>query len=261
MDFTEICKWSHDSGLVLNADKTKLIHVRSSHNYYSGEIKVVAHSHVCLHTKNIQCTNKCINIEQVNEHKYLGLIIDNRFNWAKHIDIVCNKLRIVLAKFYIIKYKIPCDILLTMYKALAESILSYGLSSYGRTYKTYLDQIYNIQYRLLKLIVPLKIKNKYSEDPMGLFKYCGVIPIHKKVDYTLLMEQYFHEEIEVVKSHTIVTRSITNKLLYKPKFINEYGKRTSQYTIPQLINNLPINLKTEITQKNIKRTLKKYYLN
>lgn len=262
-DFIAICKWSHDSGLVLNADKTKLIHICSSQNIDIDTeiVKVMAHSHDCLHSPNVQCTSSCSTIEQVTAHTYLGLVIDNRFNWSKHIDKTCNKLRAIMAKFYIIKCKVPFSVLLTMYKTLVESILSYGLSSYGRTFKTYLDQIYNIQYRLLKLIVPLKIKNKFTSDPYGLFKYCGVIPIHKKVELNLLIEQYFRTEIQVPKSHSITTRSITLKKLVKPKFNNDYGRRTSHYLIPHLINKLPVEIKNKITAKNIKNTLKKYFLN
>lgn len=259
-DFTAICRWSHDSGLVLNADKTKLMFVRSSRNNYlcSKPVKVVAHSHDCLHA-NLPCSSSCLEIEQVTEYSYLGLVIDNRFNWSKHIDKVCNKLRAILAKFYIIKCKVPFDILLTMYKTLVESIISYGLSSYGRTYKTYLEQIYNIQYRLLKLLVPLKIKIKYTEDPAGLFKYCGVLPISEKVKYNLLVENYFNEEIQVPINHKIATRKITNKELYIPISNNEYGKRTSQYLIPRLMNNLPIAIKDKINHNNIKRILKVYF--
>lgn len=259
-DFTAICKWSHDSGLVINRDKTKVIHVRSSHNHCPGResVKVVSHCHDCLHSNN--CTKDCQLIEQVTQHTYLGLVIDNRFNWAKHIDKTCNKLRAIMAKFYIIKCKIPNDILLTLYKTLVESIISYGLSSYGRTYKTYLDQIYNIQYRLIKLIVPHKIKTKYSGDPDGLFKYCGVLSIHKKVELNLLIEQYFRTDIQILKSHTTVTRSITQKKLNIPKTNNIYGKRTSYYLIPYLINNIPTEIKNKINKKNINNILSKYFL-
>ncbi|CAG9090589.1 unnamed protein product [Plutella xylostella] len=38
-----------------------------------------------------------------------------------------------------------------MYKALAASIISYGITSYGRTYKTHLEKIYTLQIRLLKV--------------------------------------------------------------------------------------------------------------
>lgn len=264
-DFTAICKWSHDSGLVLNADKTKMLHIRSSHNYCSKDVEILAHSHDCLHmpTDNDikMCTADCLKLQRVHEQTYLGLVIDDRFNWAKHVNKVCDKLRAILANFYIIKNRVTFPVLLTMYKALVESIVSYGLSSYGRTFKTYVEQIYNLQYRLLKLIVPRKIKQKYKNNPMGLFKYCEVLPIQDKIDFCLLNEQFFRTEIQNDIKYTIITKSMTKKKLVIPTFRNFYGKRTSQYLIPYLINNLPSEIRTKITPVNIKRVLQNYYLN
>lgn len=50
---------------------------------------------------------------------------------------------------------IPCK------TVLAESIVSYGLSSNGRTFKIYMDRIYSHQIRILKQIIPFKIKEKF----------------------------------------------------------------------------------------------------
>lgn len=262
-DFTTICKWSHDSGLVLNGDKTKFIHVHSSHvpNPHINELKIVAHSHDCLHNAHyIHCDSNCRNIEQVNDFTYLGLVIDNRFKWNKHIDKVCNKLRAIMAKFYIVKSRVPYDVLVTMYKALVESTISYGLSSYGRTYKTYLDRIYNLQYRLLKQIVPNKIKDKFRNNELGLFHYCGILPIHRKVELILLQEQYFLNDNLVPKRGNMRTRGISKELLSLPRYNNIYGKRTTQYLVSDLINKLPSDIKGKLTSRNIKFVLKKYFM-
>ncbi|CAK1602106.1 unnamed protein product [Parnassius mnemosyne] len=105
-DFTQISKWAHDAGLVLNANKTKIIHVHSNYIKHNTDFKVVAHSHRCLHKSISSRACKCEAIEQVTHHTYLGLIVDNRFSWRFHIDSVCDKLRAILAKFYILKPKV-----------------------------------------------------------------------------------------------------------------------------------------------------------
>ncbi|KAI5637715.1 reverse transcriptase (RNA-dependent DNA polymerase) domain-containing protein [Phthorimaea operculella] len=147
-DFDNVCRWSHDAGLVLNADKTKLLHISSSHNISGDKLAIIAHTHLCLHVNsnyNVTYTCSCPSLEEVSSQKYLGLIIDNRFNWGVHIEHVCNKLRDILAKFYVINNRIPFSVKLAMYNALAESVISYGLSSYGRTFDTYLNEIYKLQ--------------------------------------------------------------------------------------------------------------------
>ncbi|KAI5631026.1 reverse transcriptase (RNA-dependent DNA polymerase) domain-containing protein [Phthorimaea operculella] len=149
-DFDTVCKWSHDAGLVLNAGKTKFVHVHSTQCRTVTDISVTAHDHQCLHSTDYKNKCKCPKLQQVDQQRYLGLIIDSSFNWGPHIDSVCNRLRAIMAKFYIIKDRIPYSILLEMYKALVDSVVSYGLTSYGRTFKTYLAQIYRLQHSLIK---------------------------------------------------------------------------------------------------------------
>lgn len=264
-DFDLLAKWSHDAGLVLNASKTKLMYVSSSQNRSTYKPKLLAHSHDCLHINNklanaAHCD--CETLEVVNKQTYLGLIIDNRFTWKEHINHVCIKLRAILAKFSIMKQKIPYQTLLMMYKSLAESIISYGLSSYGRTYKTHLDLVYKLQIRLLKQIVPYNI-NKYKNNCHELFGFCKILPIYEKIKLSLLTEEYFNEGLKVrktVNKHDVITRSISSCKLLLPTYTNLYGMRSLKYIIPNLINELPKLIKDKLNESNIKINLKKYFL-
>lgn len=42
--------------------------------------------------------------------------------------------------------------------------MSYGLSSYEYTFKTYIDRIYSLQLKILKQRVPFKMKEKFRND-------------------------------------------------------------------------------------------------
>lgn len=91
-DFNALIKWCHDAGLVINSNKTKLLIIKSPYLKYSNTKYIVAHNHTCLHNGcllNCDCTA----IEVADTQKYLGLVIDNKFNWNAHINHVCNKLR------------------------------------------------------------------------------------------------------------------------------------------------------------------------
>lgn len=253
-DFTLLNKWSHDAGLVLNAQKTKMLHISSAHNIvtYDHNIQLIAHDHECLHGMKPICD--CKPIEQVSQFTYLGLTIDHRFNWSGHIDVVCNKLRAILAKFSILKYKIPLSVLLEIYTALADSIISYGLSSYGRTFPSYLVKIYNLQLRILKVIIPKKLKEKFKFNEAALFEFCKTHPVHIKVKKLLIIENYFKFNEFVM--HSKLTRQITNKILKTIGAKNFYGERTTQYLVPRLINELPKNTRDKITPRNINQLIK-----
>lgn len=258
-DFTLLTKWSHDAGLVLNAKKTTLMYISSSQNRINTEPKLIEHNHRCLHMQDNQhCC--CPPVEVVSKQKYLGLIFDDRLKWTEHINHVCDKLRAILAKIKIIKQKIPYNVLLQLYKALGETTIYYGLSSYGRTCKTNLDSIYALQLRIIKAIVPFKTKIKHQDNYHQLFHHCKVIPIHNQVKYSLLIDNFFNHKYQNVIHNPKNTRSGLNNKLQVPQYRNLYGKQLLQYQIPTLINQLPLNIRQQITTSNIKNKLTLFFL-
>ncbi|KAG7312056.1 hypothetical protein JYU34_001502 [Plutella xylostella] len=164
-----------------------------------------------------------------------------------------------MGRLGVIKSKIPYTIRLNIYKSLAESLIFYGLTSYGRTFNTYLDRIYALQLRILKMLVPPKIKEQFKDDTEGLFQHCKVLPVHSNVHYALLKENFFNLDLQQTVSHPISTRKITNKKLILPPITNFYGKRTTKYLIPKLINQIPTDIRNGINNMNLKETLKKLF--
>ncbi|KAI5632971.1 reverse transcriptase (RNA-dependent DNA polymerase) domain-containing protein [Phthorimaea operculella] len=158
-DFDSIVKWSHDNGIIINIAKTKGMHMSSPH--YS-----------------------CVDLEFVEKFKYLGLVTDRSVSWKSHIEQICNKLRSVLSKFYLLKYNVPKSLLYTVYFALVDSYLQYGLIAYGRTFKTYLDKLKKLQIRFLKILANPKVKKQCRDNYDRLFAICKVIPIHHQFKIT-----------------------------------------------------------------------------
>jgi hypothetical protein len=87
-----------------------------------------------------------------------------------------------MAKLFSLKNIVNNKIMHILYHALAESVICYGLNAYGRTFKTYLDKICNIQIRIIKnLLVDKKTKgNGYYKL---LYKKLKIMPIHEKFNY------------------------------------------------------------------------------
>lgn len=257
-NFDILCKWAHDVGLVINANKTKIMHIHSPYIKTDNPV-ITAHSHTCLHDQPAACA--CAPLELVDHHTYLGLVIDKSFNWKPHVDHLCNKLRSLRAKMNILKYKIPYNILRLLYLSLADSIISYGLSSYGRTYKTNIDCIYKLQLSILKTIVPTYMKNKLK-DESSVFKYCKVMSIFKKFDMSIVLEEY--DKIKLLK--TRYRHKQLRTLDYQPRYIlpnyiNVYGKRTWEYMLPNILNNIPeVHTSVLADKKSCKIALKRYYI-
>ncbi|CAK1581092.1 unnamed protein product [Parnassius mnemosyne] len=99
-DFDNIIRWAHDNGIILNLNKTKVMHQYSPHNSMAKNVKsvdigIVGHTYECMHIKNVNCV--CQKLEYVSKFKYLGLWMDRNMNWKTQVDTGCTKLRAVLS--------------------------------------------------------------------------------------------------------------------------------------------------------------------
>ena len=222
--------------------------------------RIVGHSYECLHSCGLALC-KCTSIEVVEEYRYLGLVIDRNFSWKTHILHLCDKLRAVLVKFHHLSFALDKATLYMVYYALVDSLLSYGLTCYGNTFKTYLDKIKNLQIRFMKLLVDKQQKNRCkSSNYEELFKECKMLPVHERVVLSLAVEQYCSEKFKSIVIRTRSQRSNNNlERFVVPTCNNYYGRRCRKFLVPVIFNNLPPNLESSCTTKSsFKRTLFKY---
>lgn len=212
-------------------------------------VTIIGHTYECLHNGFALC--HCNPLEFVNSYRYLGLTVDRNFNWKLHIDVLCSKLRAILCKFNNLKHIINKATLHTLYHALADSVISYGLVAYGRTFKTYLNRIYNLQLRLIKNIVDKKTRQNCKGKYHILFKKCNVLPVHVKIKYLLAIYQYKCPTYKIGKTYNRNFRKTSSrKMFVEPRSLNNYyGQRTRGYLIPRIYNR--IISENECETKNI----------
>lgn len=242
-DFESITQWAHDNGIILNVAKTKYMHIHSPYNQCAKSInksdfKIVGHTYECLHKNKKKCN--CESIQSVDRYTYLGLTVDRNFNWRPHVNDICDRLRSVLCKFYQLRKVINKHTMSMVYYALADSVLSYGLSIYGRTFMTYKKEIKCIQTRLIKYLVSKKIKTLCNKDYEKLYPICKILPIDLKVKFLIAMEHYYTDEYKIKIENSYNTRNVIQGKLVEPKISNYYGERTSKYLVPKIYNELDL---------------------
>ncbi|XP_060805091.1 uncharacterized protein LOC132902787 [Amyelois transitella] len=259
-DVDAVVKWSHDNGIILNTEKTKLLIIHSPHlRPVESPPPLFAHSFECFHDNNLDC--KCTPIENVSSVTYLGVKIDTKFSWESHIDYICNKLRILLGKFYHLCFKVPTSVLKCLYFALVDSILGYALDCYGLTFKTYIDRLEALQIRFLKLLVNRKTKIHCKGDYTKLFKICKILPVSLKHKYLLAVNNHGKRDLSLALiRHGRGTRSVTTGKYKVPRVNNYFGDRTLKKRLPYLLNSLPENIRLEPRLCRFKNMLKKYLL-
>lgn len=260
-DVDAVVKWSHDNGIVLNADKTKLLIIHSPHiPVKETPPPIFTHSFDCIHNNFINCS--CKPIQRETCVTYLGMKVDEHFSWAEHIDLICNKLRVLLGKFCHLSYRVPKGTLKILYNALVEPIMDYALDCYGLTYKSFIDKIENIQIRFIKLIVDKKTRIKYKTNYYKLFKICKLLPVKLKHTYLIATNNHGNREHNplVNVSNTYCTRAMTSGKFVVPRVTNVYGDRTLKKRIPYILNSLPATIRDECNKNKFKCKLKKYLL-
>ena len=86
-------KLCHDNGLLINAKKTKVMHIKLPH-LPSENILLKFHSTQYLHKSEMSINDDVQTIiDQVEDYKYLGIFIDHKFKLKTHVNYIHKKLQ------------------------------------------------------------------------------------------------------------------------------------------------------------------------
>ena len=232
-DLHLIQQWVHDNCLILNKNKTTVMHVRPP-TKPSQAVKIHFHSDACLHATKIGNICNCKEILiQVQNQKYLGVMIDDAFCWEPHMDSVCKRLRSCAFGLSILKNCVCKKTLIMVYQALAESVVRYGLTAWGSGSSTYLFRIEKLQLALLKIIH----KKQNNRTKPNLFKTFNVLPVKELWKISMITNFYFNNEfrIEYPRTHE-QRRGADRRYFLVPMHNNKHGENELSVVIPSLFN-------------------------
>jgi hypothetical protein len=138
--------------LLVNKNKTNLISFSTKQSKFKFEPSIFL---------------KSDRIDQVDQTKFLGLIVDENLSWDDHINYVVKKLSSGIYALRQMSRVCDLETLKIIYYSLIQSHISYGISIYGGTTKTNLDKILIQQKRAIRTIMKLQkttsVKNFFHE--------------------------------------------------------------------------------------------------
>lgn len=246
-DMNILEKYFKINRLSLNTPKTKFINIRSPQ-------------------KTIPVFNSPtfmgIQIEQVNEIKYLGLIIDEFLTWQSHISVLRKKLSPIVGILRKLSYFLPQHILLIIYNSLISSHLQYLTIAWGFAAKIYLKKLQVLQNRALKSIFGLP----YHFSSNDLYYNTETLPI--KGIYCHQICCYVHRVLKNQIYHTIGFDYIYNthntrsgNALRIRNYRTNKGLLSISIIGPKLYSYLPlhvINSKVDLFKKRLKFWMLEY---
>lgn len=132
-----IINWLHNNNLVINLNKTKIMHFhqRSEH-------------------PNVHIDYHGCNIEEANEAKFLGIVIDSKLTWKPHIEVLCKKLSKSAYALFQLSKKVNSQALLTAYHGLVASVLRYGIIFWGQSADK--ELVFKMQKKCIRSMLGLK---------------------------------------------------------------------------------------------------------
>lgn len=261
-DFNNVLKWTHDHGLVVNANKSKIMHIRLPHLKNENCI-LIFHEYDCLHqNKLLDCEqeSKCkINIECVEKYKYLGVTIDQHLKWYDHINSMECKLRKSLFAFKRLSLMVQKDVQRLVYFSLVESTLRYGIMAWGGTADCHISKLIKIQNRFIKIIA-LNTQQEFLETTEK-YKWLFILKVTQVYKMVLLSNYYNCNEYREEISHPKNTRRKKDRKVVERRFINSYGKQELRVEIPKILNELPNNIRWILNKNIMKKEVKKFLIN
>lgn len=213
---SNIIDWLTNNNLLINIDKTKVMHFSQKVEYLNPNVNY-----------------KGETIEEVNQTKFLGLVIDKNLTWKPQSEEICKKLYKFSYALYKLAKVVNRDAVLCAYHGYVASTLRYGIIFWGNCSNR--EIIFKSQKRCLRAMCKLK-----STDTCK--------PYFKELKLLTFPSMYIFEVALFVKTNPILFTK-TNRLRNPHRLQNVTSKTAllSKSVIglaPKIYNKIPNNIKS-----------------
>lgn len=241
---------SDDLKILMNADLTVLTCWLKYHNLVlSSKSKVMCFSltneyfihGVGLHDLNCdrnRCNVSCLELEAVSEFKYLGVTIDSKLNWKSHIQTVKQNIYYALNRIFHLRRLVPPNLMTSIYYALVNSRLEYGISCWGSAFVSNLKPIITAQ----KKIVRIMLFKPSWEPSFPLFQSIKVLPLRQLYVYKVLRLFYSRSGFNNLTSNNFTHSLRASNTVIVPRARTEHVRRFAINIAPHIFNKLPTDI-------------------
>ncbi len=128
-------------------------------------------------------------LKPVENIKFLGVTIDSKLNWKKHITSVTNKVRSSISQLYNMRKLIPKNLKISVYNAIVNAQFSYAIPVWGSfASNDSLNSIFLLQKRALRNFFSIKRVSKHIRGhTKPTFNKHGILSIYNVYNYMSLV--------------------------------------------------------------------------
>lgn len=219
----DVIEWLGENDLHINTNKTNILQFRS----YNTNPQLI----------QIKYDNQIIN--EVDNVKFLGFMIDKHLNWKGHIDAICKKLSRFIYALKRLRQTISVEAALTAYHGYVSSVLGYGLLLWGNAVDV--KRVLILQKKCIRSIC----NAKFRDSCKPLFQKLNILPIPCAYIKDICCFVKSHPEQFPTRSEISIRTQRShhgNKLYQPPCKTMIYEKNVSNMCIV-IYNNLPEGIK------------------
>lgn len=246
--------WFTKNKLVLSPEKTNFINFSLRSNTTSMN---------SVYYKCLQCLDgdgNCLNCNEIcitSKVKYLGIILDKELSWKSHLSNVRSKLISCIRLFYFLRRVCSIQILRSLYFALVQSRLEYGIACWGGTYKTALNSISILQKCFIRIILS---KHK-TEASYPCFLQLNILPLRNLYIYKVL-KIFFLNSGSLPEIRNPYRDKLRTVQMYKvPRPNCTFYTKYFNFVAPRIFNKLPLWIKVLKDKNKFLRSVKNWLLN
>lgn len=251
-ELMSVTKWIKDNQLILNIPKTKTI-IIGCKSFGDPELKLEIDGEI---------------IEQVKEVKLLGVIIDNRLSWGKHIENIVTKMGKILSVIRRCAQFLTQKTLKIVTQSLVLSNLDYCAVVWSNAAKKHLTKLQKIQNKAARMVLRcpyrtninrmhnelkwLKVEDRWRANLVGLVK--NTIDLKYPVGFYDQLQQ-------ITERETNITRYSTKNYFKQPRAKTNYMCKTVIYRAIKEWNCLPAPIPKTNSKTRFKKLINEHYLN
>ena len=213
-------------------------------------------------------------LQKVESIKFLGVIVDERMSWKKHTQYVTCKVRSSICSLHDMRRVIPKKLKNSVYNAIVNSQLSYGISVWGSYAITdNINPLFILQKRALRNLFCIRKVSKFVKGHTKLtFSKHGILSVYNIYNYMTILSidklfklkepQYLNELLNL----NCDGDRRNNRISHIPKFKCSHYQGNYCYQGPYLWNLMASNARicnetTSSPSINVMKTrLKKFLL-
>ena len=194
--------------------------------------------------------------------KFLGLILDFKLNWKKHIRHVTSKLSSACGIIYQIRNKISISIAKTIYFGIVYPYLNYCSIVWSSAHISHLNSLFSTQKRLFRLIMKA---GRRSESTI-LFSRLKLLKLHDILALNTLVFVYksvnnlIESPIEFTERAAGPYNLRMRPQLHVPNHTSKQSERFIHIRGSKMWNGIPERVRSLRTINSFKINLKKLYI-